>query len=99
MAKGIAEHSFTGPAVNSIFNLGNPQPMTMKDLALLIHRVAQELGLIAKTSKPLRFESRKSYADDVRIRIPAVHKAKKILGWRPELSVEESVRRCLEELR
>ncbi len=95
VAEAIAWHSFTKPAENDTFNLGNPQPISMKELAHLIHRTAQELRLISKTGRQLRFESRKSYSDDVRIRIPDVSKAEKILGWKPTVNVEESVRRCL----
>ena len=96
VASGIAKHSFTKPAENGTFNLGNPQPMTMRELALLIQRVARELGLLPDTGRPLRFASGKSYSDDVRMRIPDVGKVKRVLGWTPSLSVEESVKKCLE---
>lgn len=96
VASAIAEHSFTKPAENGTFNLGNPQPMTMRELAQLIHRTAGELGLVPRTGVPLAFACRKIYADDVRMRVPDVSKAKRELGWTPSLSVEASVRRCLE---
>lgn len=98
VAAGIARHSFTEAAKDGVFNLGNPQPTTMKALARLIHRTAQELGLIPTTQAPLRFASRQSFADDVRVRIPDVGKAKAVLGWTPSCGVEESVRRCLQAL-
>ena len=98
VASGIARHSFTAAAKDDTFNLGNPQPTTMKELARLIHFTAQELGLIPTTRKPLQFVSRQSFADDVRVRIPHVGKAEAALGWTPSCSVEESVRRCLREL-
>ena len=98
VASAIAQHAFTQPAASGTFNLGNPQPMTMKELALLIQRIARELGLIENTEQPLRFCSRKSYADDVRLRIPDVGKARAVLGWTPSVSVESSVRRCLEAI-
>ena len=98
VAAGIARHSFTAAAKDGTFNLGNPQPTTMKALAHLIHRTAQELGLIPTTQAPLRFSSRQSFADDVRVRIPDVGKAKAVLGWTPSCGVEESVRRCLQAL-
>ena len=98
VASGIAEHSFTKAAENGTFNLGNPQPITMRELAQLIHRTAGELGLVAPKGRPLAFASRKSYPDDVRVRIPDVSKARKELGWAPSLSVEASVRKCLEAI-
>ena len=99
VAEGIARHSFTKQAEDNIFNLGNPQPMSMKELAYLIHRMARQFGMIDTTAKQPRFESRGFYADDVRIRIPRVAKAEKLLGWKPSISVEEAVRRCLEVYR
>lgn len=99
VASAIAQHSFTEAANGGTFNLGNPQPMTMKELAHLIHDTAQDLGLMRRTKKRLEFATRKSYADDVRIRIPDVGKAKAALGWAPSLTVEASVRKCLEAMR
>ena len=99
VAEAIAQHSFTKQAEDDIFNLGNPQPTSVKELAYLIHRTARQFGVIDKPAKQLRFESRGFYADDVRIRIPLVAKAEKLLGWKPSVSVEESVRRCLEVYR
>ena len=96
VAEAIARHSFTKQAEDNIFNLGNPQPMSMKELAYLIHRTARQFGMIDRPAQQLRFESRGFYADDVRIRIPLVAKAEKLLGWKPSISVEESIRRCLE---
>lgn len=98
VASGIAQHSFGEPAKGGTFNLGNPEPTSMKELAHLIHRTAQEFGLIEKTKKPLEFASCKSYPDDVRIRIPDISKAKAELGWAPSLSVAASVRKCLEAI-
>ena len=98
VASGIARHSFTKPAENGTFNLGNPQPLTMRELAHLIHGTARELGLLPQTAGPLRFACGKSYSDDVRIRIPDVGKAKSVLGWAPSLNVEASVRKCLDAI-
>ena len=98
VASGIARHSFTEPAENGTFNLGNPQPLTMRELAHLIHGTARELGLLPQTARPLQFACGKSYSDDVRIRIPDIGKAKTVLGWAPSLNAEASVRKCLEAI-
>ncbi len=96
VARGIADYSFDERAENNVFNLGNPEPISMKDLANIIHSTAQKYNLIEKSENGLHFETIKSFNDDVRTRIPDVGKAKKVLGWEPTLKVSESVERCLE---
>lgn len=94
VARGIAEFSFDERAANETFNLGNPEPITMKQLALIIYDEAREKNLI--NGGGLTFKTEKSFPDDVRIRIPDVSKAKRVLGWEPTLKVSESVEKCLQ---
>lgn len=95
VARGIAEHSFSEKAQNNVFNLGNPEPVSMKHLANLIYNAAQRFGLIEETSEELQFETTLSFKDDVKIRIPDVSKSKAVLGWGPTLKVADSVEQCL----
>jgi len=96
VARGIADYSFDERAANETFNLGNPEPITMKQLAAIIHDGAREKGLVNSNGNGLSFRTEKSFPDDVRIRIPDVNKAKEVLGWEPTLKVAESVERCLD---
>ncbi len=96
VARGIADFSFDERAANQTFNLGNPEPITMKELASIIFEQAKQKDLIAGNGNGLSFRTEKSFPDDVRIRIPEVSKAKRILGWEPTLRVAESVERCLD---
>lgn len=95
VARGIADFSFDARAENEIFNLGNPEPISMKALAGIIYEKAKENGLVDAEGE-LKFESKMSFKDDVRIRIPDVSKAKDVLGWEPTLKADESVGRCVE---
>ena len=97
VAQAIARHSFTPAAHNEIFNLGNPEPVTMKQLARLIQQTAQELKLLPAAAPPLKFQTTRSYADDVQMRIPDINKARQLLGWQPTLRLAQSVRKCLEQ--
>jgi nucleoside-diphosphate-sugar epimerase len=97
VARGIAEFSFDERAENQTFNLGNPEPITMKDLANLIYGSAITHGLISGNGG-LKFQTKMSFEDDVRTRIPDVAKAKKILGWAPTLKAAESIDRCVAEM-
>ena len=85
IARAIGEYSFDDKTNNEVYNLGNPEPITMKDLARLIHRGPEEL----------KFETVKEYADDVIIRIPDVSKAMRELDFKPTVKVAEAVARCL----
>ena len=85
VASAIAKFSFDKKTRNQIYNLGNPEPVTMKDLARLIYRGDNELS----------FKTVKSFDDDVMIRIPSIEKAEKKLGFRPTKKVAESVELCV----
>ena len=98
VARAIADHAFTEKARNETFNLGNPEPITMKQLAHLIQKTAKSLNLLPKDAPPLGFETTRSYPADVRTRIPEISKAKTQLNWQPTLRAEQSVRKCLEIL-
>ncbi len=99
VARGIAEFSFDPRAANETFNLGNPEPISMKQLASIIHEQASSKNLINSNGNELSFKTEKSFPDDVRVRIPDVSKAKEVLGWEPTLKVSESVERCLDLMR
>ena len=98
VARGIADHSFDTRTENQTFNLGNPEPITMKDLANLIYGSAKTYGLISGNGAGLSFQTKMSFDDDVRTRIPDVSKAKEVLGWEPTLKTSESVDRCIAEM-
>jgi UDP-glucose 4-epimerase len=88
VAKLIADYSFDKITDNQVYNIGNPEPITMKDLARLIH----------KGTEPLEFVTVKEYHDDVIMRIPDVSKAESELNFKPSVKVAESVERCLKHL-
>lgn len=94
VAQAIADYSFSESSKNECFNLGNPEPTSMRELALMIHELGNELGII-NTPVPSFFTA-KAYKDDVRIRVPNVTKAKLILGWETKQRTRDSVKRCLE---
>lgn len=96
VAQAIADHSFREETRNEIFNLGNPEPISMIELARIIHEVGIEMNLIP--SSELSFSTINSFKDDVNIRIPDVAKAKIVLGWEAKQKVRESIKHCLKEI-
>ena len=89
VAKLIGEFSFDQKTDNQEYNIGNPEPITMKELALLMH----------EGPEPLEFETVREYADDVMVRIPDVTKAIEELGFEPSVKVKESVDICLKHIK
>ena len=75
-------------------NLGNPHEMTVLDFAKIIIQLTGSKSEIV--FKPLP-------EDDPQVRQPDISKAKRILGWEPQVEVEEGLRRTIpwfrEELR
>jgi UDP-glucose 4-epimerase len=94
VAAGIADHSFSPETQNDDFNLGNPEPITMIELANRIYGLYHEIQGIAP-AEPLGFIHAPTYADDVQVRIPAIDKAESALGWHPTVQLDEMLRRCL----
>ena len=89
VARLIGEFSFDDKTDNEEYNIGNPEPITMKELALLMY----------EGTEPLQFETVREYKDDVMIRIPDVTKAIEQLGFEPSVKVKESIERCLTHIR
>jgi nucleoside-diphosphate-sugar epimerase len=95
VADAIAAWSFAPETRNDDFNLGNPEPITMLALAEQIYALFHELSG-ADSHEPLAFKHAPAPADDVQVRIPDISKARERLGWFPQVSLDEMLRRCLE---
>jgi UDP-glucose 4-epimerase len=89
VAKLIGEYSFNDKTDNREYNIGNPEPITMKELALMMY----------DGEEPLEFETVREYADDVMIRIPDVSRAMKELGFVPTLKAKESIEKCVAHIK
>jgi nucleoside-diphosphate-sugar epimerase len=68
--------------------------MNMRELARLIFEAGRQRGMIPAAGE-LRFEHLPTFADDVRVRVPAIDKARQILGWAPQVAARESIERCV----
>src|SRR3989344_130025 len=87
MVLGIKLAMFSENTKGKIFNLGNPDERTVLDIAKLIKNMTQSSSEIVFEELP---------TDDPRTRKPDISKAKKILGWEPEVAMEEGLRRTIE---
>jgi dTDP-glucose 4,6-dehydratase len=70
-------------------NLGNPKEFTILELAETVIRVTGSRSEIVYEALPV---------DDPQIRQPDITRAKEILGWEPEIELEEGLTRMLPSL-
>jgi nucleoside-diphosphate-sugar epimerase len=94
VSTAIAEYSFDHITENQTYNIGNREPMSVRDLAALIHDISTKD--LALKLYPLKFKTVKKYKDDVKYRVPDVSKAKRDIGWKPTKKTRESIRECIE---
>jgi nucleoside-diphosphate-sugar epimerase len=87
MVAGVLACLECDEAVGHSFNIGNPRSaVTVYDLANRINRIAEGTGEIVFT--PIDWA-------DVELRIPNVEKAGELLGWRPQVELDEGLARTI----
>src|SRR5262249_417672 len=73
--------------VNNPVNIGNPREMTLLELAKQILRLSGSKSDIVFRPLP---------TDDPKVRQPDIGRARRVLGWEPEVDVEEGLRKTIE---
>lgn len=68
-------------------NIGNPDEMTIKELAEAIVKLTKSKSEITYKALPV---------DDPKVRQPDITLARKILGWEPKVSLEEGLAKTIE---
>jgi UDP-glucose 4-epimerase len=84
-------------AVGEIINIGNDEELSVIDTARLIHRVAN-------TGRPLRiryvpFKEVFGLYKDIQRRLPDLSKARRLLGFKPRISLRKAVEMTIAERR
>lgn len=82
---GMIDCAESGPV-----NLGNPEEFTVADFARLVLRVTGSDSPVEHLPLPV---------DDPTRRCPAIARASQVLGWQPQIGVEDGVRRTVEWFR
>lgn len=72
-------------AVGEVFNIGNPKG------TITISSLAEKIVLLCKSKSKIIYIP-KNYVD-VELRIPSIDKAKELLGFKPEVSLDEGILR------
>lgn len=87
IAHAVVEILENPAAVGQSFNIGNPRSVcTTYDLALRIKRLAGSDSPVV--FRPLEYS-------DVEIRIPDITRAREVLGWEPEVDLDEGLERTI----
>ncbi|HEY7472823.1 MAG TPA: UDP-glucuronic acid decarboxylase family protein [Gemmatimonadota bacterium] len=76
--------------VHDPVNIGNPQEMTLLELAKRVTRLAGSASPIVFQPLPV---------DDPKIRQPDITRARTLLGWEPRVDVDEGLRQTIEWFR
>ncbi|MGH3120525.1 MAG: UDP-glucuronic acid decarboxylase family protein [Streptosporangiaceae bacterium] len=82
---GMIDCAESGPV-----NLGNPEEFTVADFAQLVLRVTGSDSPVEHLPLPV---------DDPTRRCPVITRASQVLGWQPQIRVEDGVRRTVEWFR
>ena len=90
--EGIIKSSEIKKAEGQIFNIGNPRPWNVEDLAHLVKKLTHSSSEVNHV--PYRDYYGLSY-EDTPVRIPDITKAKEILDFNPHVQLEEGLKRTI----
>lgn len=88
MVEGLTRAMFSENTKGEVFNLGNPEEYTIRDLG---EKIIQMTGSKSKLTFSGKFRP-----DDPMRRQPDITKAKTILGWEPKVKLEEGLQKTIE---
>jgi UDP-glucose 4-epimerase len=83
-------------AVGEVFNVGNTEEVSINNLASLVKKLTESPSQIVHIPYDQAFE--KGF-EDMQRRIPDIAKIKKLIGFEPTVSLEESIKRIIEYYR
>jgi dTDP-glucose 4,6-dehydratase len=75
---------------NDPVNIGNPQEMTIEEIARMIIKLTGSKSKLVYRPLP---------EDDPKVRQPDITRARRLLGWEPKIGLEEGLTRTLEYFR
>jgi nucleoside-diphosphate-sugar epimerase len=89
IARGVVMVMESEKAVNEDFNLGTSDEITMLELA-------RKIFAMCVPGKPFEAKFVKGFPSDIRRRVPDGSKALRVLGWKPEITLDDALREVLE---
>jgi dTDP-glucose 4,6-dehydratase len=85
MIRGLVLLAESG--VHEPVNLGNPDEMSLLDMAKLVVELSESRSEIVFEALPI---------DDPKVRQPDISRARDVLGWEPEVDIREGLRRTID---
>lgn len=89
--KGLSELLFTGGLGGEIVNIGNDEEISILNLAKKITEITNSKSSIMLYSEPKNYNMK----DDPKRRCPDLAKARKLLNYKPEVSLDDGLRRMI----
>jgi len=92
IARGIIMAMESRKAENQDFNLGTSKETRMIDLA-------KKIFIHCKVDKPFKVKHVVGFKDDIKRRVPSGAKANRVLGWKPEKTLDHELAEIIEWIR
>lgn len=86
LVDGLIKMINTQPEVTGPINLGNPTEMTILELAIKVIELTNSKSKIVREPLP---------SDDPKQRKPDIEKARNVLGWNPEITLNEGLKKTI----
>lgn len=80
-------------AVGEVFNIGNPKAVTIEELAKKVKKLAKSKSRIVHIPYEKAYESG---FEDMRHRVPDIAKIKDLIGFEPEVQLDEMIGKIIE---
>jgi len=80
-------------ALGQVINIGNPEEISILDLALVIHRLSEVGG--KPRIKMVPYESFTANYEDVMRRVPDISRMRQVLGYEPKVGLVEGLLRTI----
>lgn len=87
MVRGLKKAMFAPHTQGEVINLGNPEELTVLDLAKRIKKLTNSNSKIRFSNLPV---------DDPEKRKPDITKAKKLLNWQPKIKLNQGLQKMIE---
>jgi nucleoside-diphosphate-sugar epimerase len=86
LVEGIVRCAASDKTRGTVVNLGNPEEHSIREFAEIVCRIADV---------PLKIQPMPLPPDDPARRCPDISRAKELLGWEPQISLEDGLRRTI----
>jgi dTDP-glucose 4,6-dehydratase len=86
LVEGIYRLLMLEPGFHEPVNIGNPQEMTILEVAQAVKEITGSTSEITFTERPV---------DDPTVRRPDITRARELLGWEPKIDVRDALARTI----